>query len=334
MRSEGNRLLEAVDEVLAIARGAETRAEIYHLKAAGRDNWGKLAPLVAKVEAARAAGVGLTADMYTYTAGATGLDAAMPPWVQEGGLHAWIARLRDPTVRARLRDEMRTPSDQWENLLLAAGGAENVLLVGFKNDALKPLTGSTLAGVAAARGKSPEETAMDLVIEDGSRVGTIYFLMSEGNVRRQVTLPWVSFGSDAEAPAPAGVFLKSNPHPRAYGNFARLLGRYVRDEGLLTLADAVRRLTSLPAENLRLRERGRLRPGFFADVVVFDPATVADLATFEQPHQLAVGVRHVLVNGVQVLRDGEHTGALPGRVVRGPGWRGWPSPPAEGGAAN
>jgi N-acyl-D-amino-acid deacylase len=323
MRSEGNRLLEAVDEVLAIAGGSGARAEIYHLKAAGRDNWDKLPALIAKVEAARAAGVEIGADMYTYTAGATGLDAAMPPWVQEGGLQPWIARLRDPQVRARVVAEMRAPSDDWENLLLAAGGAENVLLVGFKNEALKPLTGRTLAAVAAERGRSPEETAMDLVVEDGSRVGTIYFLMSEDNVRRQVTLPWVSFGSDAEAPAPEGVFLRSNPHPRAYGNFARLLGRYVRDEGLLPLAEAVRRLTSLPAANLRLRDRGRLRAGYHADLVVFDPAMVADRATFAEPHQLAVGVRDVVVNGVPVLRDGEHTGARPGRVVRGPGWRGW-----------
>jgi N-acyl-D-amino-acid deacylase len=322
MRSEGGRLLEAVDEVLAIAREAGVRAEIYHLKAAGRGNWGKIDALLDKIETARAAGVELTADMYTYTAGATGLDAAMPPWVQEGGLQAWIGRLRDPAVRERVAREMATPSDEWENLYLGAG-ADRMLLVAFKNDALKPLTGKTLAEVAAMRGKSPEQTAMDLVVEDGSRVGTIYFLMSEDNVRRQVALPWVSFGSDAEAPAPEGVFLESNPHPRAYGNFARLLGRYVRDEGLVPLAEAIRRLTALPAETLRLRERGRLAPGFHADVVVFDAAAIADRATFEQPHQLAVGVRHVLVNGVPVLRDGQHTGELPGRALRGPGWTGW-----------
>ena len=321
MRSEGNRLLEAVDEVLTIAREAGVRAEIYHLKAAGRENWGKLEPLIAKVEAARAEGVDVAADMYTYTAGATGLDAAMPPWVQEGGLAAWIERLRDPQTRARVIAEMRTPTDAWENLLLATGGAENVLLVGFKNPALKPLTGRTLAAVAAERGTSPEDTAVDLVVEDGSRVGTIYFLMSEENVRRQVALPWVSFCSDAEAPAPEGVFLASNPHPRAYGTFARLLGRYVRDEGVVPLAEAVRRLTSLPAERLRLPQRGRLEPGYFADLAVFDPATIADRATYEQPHQLAVGMRHVFVNGVQVLRDGQHTGATPGRFLRGPGWR-------------
>jgi N-acyl-D-amino-acid deacylase len=302
MRSEGNRLLEAVDEVLTIAREAGVRAEIYHLKAAGRENWGKIDALVAKVEAARAAGVAIGADMYTYTAGATGLDAAMPPWVQAGGLAAWIERLRDPATRDRVLAEMREPTDAWENLLLAAGGAENVLLVGFKSEALKPLTGRTLAEVAGARGKSPEETAIDLVVEDGSRVGTIYFLMSEDNVRRQIALPWVAFGSDAEAPAPEGVFLGSNPHPRAYGTFARLLGRYVRDEGVISLAEAVRRLTSLPAENLRLVDRGRLAPGYFADLAVFDPGAIADRATYQQPHQYAVGMRHVFVNGVQVLK--------------------------------
>jgi len=323
LRSEGNRFLEAVEELFEIARRAGVRAEIYHLKAAGEGNWGKLSQVIEKIEAARAAGLAITADMYNYTAGATGLDAAMPPWVQEGGYEAWAERLSDAGIRTRVAREMRTPGDDWENLLLAAGSPERVLLVGFKNDALKPLTGKTLAEVALARGKSPEETAMDLVVEDGSRVGTVYFLMSEENVRRQVTLPWMSFGSDAGAPAPEGVFLRSNPHPRAYGNFARLLGRYVRDEGLVPLEEAIRRLTSLPAENLALRERGRLAPGFFADVVVFDPARIEDHATFEEPHQLATGVLHVFVNGVQVLTHGEPTGATPGRGVRGPGWKGW-----------
>ncbi len=329
MRSEGNRLLEAVDEVIEIARQAGVPAEIYHLKAAGEANWGKLDEVIARVEAARAAGLRITADMYTYTAGATGLDAAMPPWVQEGGHEAWVERLKDPGVRARLAAEMRTASDEWENLLLAAGSPERVLLAGFKNDALKPLTGKTLAAVAAERGTTPEETAMDLVVEDDSRVGTIYFLMSEDNVRRQVALPWVAFGSDAGSEAPEGVFLKWNPHPRGYGNFARLLGRYVRDERLVPLAEAIRRLTSFPAENLELRERGRLVPGHYADLAVFDPARVQDHATFERPHQLASGMVHVFVNGVQVLADGEHTGAKPGRVVRGPGWSGW----KEGGPA-
>ena len=321
MRSEGNRLLEAVDELIEIARRAKVRAEIYHLKAAGAANWPKLAPLVERVEAARAQGLAITADMYTYTAGATGLDAAMPPWVQEGGLDAWVERLKQPEVRARVAAEMRTPTDAWENLLLGAGSPERVLLCEFKTEALKPLTGKTLAEVARMRGKSPEETAMDLVVEDHTRIGTIYFLMSEDNVRRQMQLPWVSFGSDAGAPAPEGVFLKSNPHPRAYGNFARVLGHYARDEKLVPLEEAVRRLTSLPAQNLRIQGRGRLEPGAFADIVVFDPATVADHATFAAPHQLATGVEQVFVNGVAVLRDGQPTGATPGRVVRGPGWK-------------
>ena len=322
LRSEGNRLLEAVDELITIAREARLAAEIYHLKAAGRDNWDEMDQAIAMVEAARAAGLAITADMYTYPAGATGLDAAMPPWVQEGGYDAWAARLADPAIRARVAQEMRTPSDAWENLLLAAG-ADNVLVVGFKADSLKQLTGQSLAEVARARGQTPEEAAMDLVVADGSRVGTIYFLMSEDNIRKQIRLPWVSFGSDAGSQAPEGAFLLSNPHPRAYGTFARLLGRYVRDEQLIRLEEAVRRLTSLPAENLKLRRRGRLAPGYFADVVVLDASTIQDHATFEHPHQYATGVREVFVNGTHVLANGEHTGALPGRVVRGPGWRGW-----------
>jgi N-acyl-D-amino-acid deacylase len=323
IRSEGNRLVESVDELITIAREAEIPAEIYHLKAAGRDNWDKLDEVVARVEVARAEGLSITADMYTYIAGATGLDAAMPPWVQEGGHDAWVERLQDPEIRRRVIEEMTQPNDSWENLYLAAGSPENVLLVGFKSEALKPLTGRTLAEVAAERGTSPEETALDLVVEDNNRVGTVYFLMSEENVRRQIALPWVSFGSDAESMEPVGVFLQWNPHPRAYGNFARLLGHYTRDEGLITLAEAVRRLSGLPAENLKLRRRGRLTAGNFADVVVFDPATIADHATFSEPHQLATGMLHVFVNGTPVLADGEHTGATPGRVVRGPGWKGW-----------
>jgi N-acyl-D-amino-acid deacylase len=322
IRSEGNRVLEAVDELITIAREAGVPAEIYHLKAAGRDNWGRLEEIIARVEAARAEGLQITADMYTYTAGATGLDAAMPPWVQEGGHDAWIERLKEPETRSRVKAEMVRPTDEWENLLLAAGSAENVLLVEFKNEALKPLTGRTLAEVAGERGTSPEETAIDLVIEDDSRVGTIYFLMSEDNVRRQIALPWMSFDSDEASLAPEGVFLKSNPHPRAYGNFARLLGRYVREEKIISLQEGIRRLTSLPAETLKLDGRGRLAPEYYADVVVFDPGKVIDRATYEEPHQLAEGVIHVFVNGVQVLADGEHTGALPGRVLRGPGWRG------------
>jgi N-acyl-D-amino-acid deacylase len=322
MRSEGNRLLEAVDELLRISRHAGVPAQIYHLKAAGQNNWPKMDRVIAKVDSARRVGAKITADMYTYTAGATGLDAAMPPWVQEGGYRAWTGRLKDPATRARVIREMRTPTDAWENLMLAAGSPDRVILVGFKADSLKHLTGKTLAEVARLRGTSPEETAIDLVIADGSRVGTVYFLMSEDNVRRQLALPWVAIDSDAEASAPEGVFLKSNPHPRAYGTFARFLGKYVRDERVTTLEDAIRRITAFPAENLKLHRRGMLRPGYYADVVVFDPARIQDHATFEKPHQLATGVVHVFVNGTQVLRDGEHTGAKPGRVVRGPGYRG------------
>jgi len=320
MRSEGNRLLEAVDELIEISRKAGLPAEIYHLKAAGKQNWPKMDAVIQKVEQARAGGLKITADMYTYPAGATGLDAAMPPWVQEGGLQAWRKRLQDPSIRARVAKEMSTPSDKWENLFLAAG-ADGMLLVGFKSEALKPLTGKSLAEVARLRGKPPEEVAMDLVVEDDSRVGTIYFLMSEDNIRKQVRLPWVSFGSDAASQAPEGPFLKSNPHPRAYGTFARLLGKYSRDEKLLSLAEAVRRLASLPAGNLKIQKRGWLRPGYFADVVVFDPAKARDHATFEKPQQFSTGVVHVFVNGTQVLKDGEHTGATPGRVVRGPGYK-------------
>lgn len=323
MRSEGNRLLQAVEELITISREAELPAEIYHLKAAGEANWSKMDEVIARVEAARADGLRITADMYTYTAGATGLDAAMPPWVQEGGHDAWVERLRDPAIRSRVEQEMRTPTDEWENLYLAAGTAENVLLVGFRQDSLKYLTGKTLAEVASERGTTPEATAMDLVVADDSRVGTVYFLMSEENIGKQIALPWVSFGSDAGSLAPEGVFLGSNPHPRAYGNFARLLGRYVRDRQIISLAEAVRRLSGLPADNLSLRRRGRLAPGFFADVVVFDPARIQDHATFGEPHQFSEGVHYVLVNGSLVLRDGEPTGATPGRVVRGPGWTGW-----------
>ena len=272
MRSEGERLLEAVDELIAISRQSGARAEIYHLKAAGKPNWGKLDDVIARIEAARASGLKITADMYTYPAGATGLDAAMPTWVQEGGLEAWIERLKDPATRARLVEEMRKPSRDWENLMLLAGSPDKILLIGFKNDKLKPLTGKTLAEVAQMRGKSPEETAMDLVIEDNSRVGTVYFLMSEDNVKRQVGLPWMSFGSDAESQAPEGVFLKSSTHPRAYGNVARLLGKYVRDEKAASLPDAIRRLTSLPATNLGIKQRGLLKAGYYADVVVLSGA--------------------------------------------------------------
>ena len=319
LRSEGDRLLEAVDEVIEIARRSGGPAEIYHLKMAGRGNWGKLPAVVARIEAARARGLRITADMYTYTAGATGLDAAMPLWVQDGGVEAWIERLKDPAVRERVAAEMKRPGAGWENLYLGAG-ADKMILVGFKTEAMKQYTGKTLAEMATLWRMSPEEAAMELVVRDGSRVGTVYFLMSEENVRQQVQLPWMSFGSDADSQVPEGVFLKSSTHPRTYGNFARLLGRYVRDETLMPLREAVRRLTSFPARNLGIRDRGAVKSGYFADLAIFDPATIADHATFETPQAFATGMRHVLVNGVPVLRDGEHTGATPGRVVRGAGW--------------
>jgi N-acyl-D-amino-acid deacylase len=321
IRSEGNRLLEALDELITIARKANVAVELYHMKVAGKSNWDKLDAMIERIEKARAEGLKITADMYNYTAGATGLDAAMPPWVQEGGYQAWVAQLKDPKIRKRVLKEMTTPTDEWENLYLLAGTPENIILVGFKNERLKHLTGKTLAEVAEMRGKSPAETAIDLVIEDYSRVGTVYFLMSEENVKRQIKLPWVSFCSDAGSIAPEGVFLKSNPHPRAYGSFARLLGKYVRQEKVITLAEAIRRLTSLPADNLKLDRRGKLKKGYYADIVIFDPETIIDHATFEKPHQYATGMLHVFVNGTQVLKDGQHTGAKPGRVVRGPGWK-------------
>ncbi len=319
IRSEGNQLLEAVDELIRIAREAKLPAEIYHLKAAGQANWSKRAKVIEMVEAARAQGLRITADMYMYTAGATGLNGSMPPWVQEGGLQQWIARMRDPATRRRLAEEMRTPTDKWENLLLAAGSPERVLFVGFKNPALKNLTGKTLAEVAARRKTTPEEAAMDLVIEDDSRVDTVYFMMDEEDVKRNITIPWVSFGSDAPSDSPEGVFLLAATHPRTYGNVARLLGKYVRDEHVISAAEAVRKLTSLPAENLGLRDRGLLKPDFVADVAVFDPARIQDHATYAEPHQFATGMVHVFVNGTQVLAGGEHTGAKPGRAVWGRG---------------
>lgn len=321
MRSEGDRLLEAVQETVDIARASGAPAEIYHLKAAGRSNWEKLPALIAAVDKARAGGTRITADMYVYTAGATGLDAAMPPWVLDGGLEAWIERLRNPQMRARVLVDMREPGPSWENLF-AAAGAKGTLLLAFKNPQLKPLTGRTIAEVAQMRKVSPEDAVIDLVIEDGSRVGVAYFLMSEDNVRREVALPWVSFDSDEAAPAPEGVFLKSNSHPRAYGNFARVLARYVREEKVLTLQQAIYKLAALPAATLSLIDRGQLRNGSFADIVVFDPATIQDHATYERPHQLATGVEDVWVNGMRALRQGVATGAASGRAVRGRAWTG------------
>jgi N-acyl-D-amino-acid deacylase len=323
MRSEGARLLESIDELIRISKEGGVAGEIYHFKAAGKDNWSKLPSAIAKVDSARAAGMDIRANMYTYTAGATGLDASMPPWVQEGGYKEWAKRLQDPAIRARVAKEMRTPTDKWENFFAAVESPEQILLTGFKADSLKKFTGKTLAEVARIRGKSPEETAMDLVVQDGSRVETVYFLMSEDNVRREIAIPWVSFGSDAGAPAAEGVFLKSSVHPRTYGNVARLLGRYVRDEKIIPMEEAIRRLTSQPAHNLKLQSRGQLAPGYFADVVIFDPARVKDVATYDNPHQYSTGMVDVFVNGTQVLKDGVHTGAKPGRVVRGPGWTGW-----------
>jgi N-acyl-D-amino-acid deacylase len=322
IRSEGNRLEEGVQELIKIASITGAPAEIYHLKASGKSNYHKLGKVFDLVEAAQAAGLAITADIYNYPAGSTGLYATMPLWVQEGGHDAWVARLKDPQIRARVVAEMKQPTDEWENFYLGAG-PENILLVGFDTEKLRPLTGKTLQEVADERGMDPAETAIDLVIEDNSRVDAIYFMMSEDNVRRKIAKRWISFGSDAGTPATEGVFMESNPHPRAYGNFSRLLGKYVREEKIITLPEAIRRLTSLPAYNISIFDRGELTEGYYADVVVFDPERIADHATFEEPHQYATGVRHVFVNGEQVLKNGRHTGATPGRVVRGPGWEGW-----------
>jgi N-acyl-D-amino-acid deacylase len=323
MRSEGDRLLESVDELIDISRRSGAPAEIYHLKQAGRANWGKLDQVIAKVEAARASGLRITANMYTYTAGGTGVAASMPPWVQAGGNEAMLKRLRQPAVVKRVKQEMVKPGSNWENLYYHAG-PDGILLTSLTEPSLKPLIGKTVAQVAKERGTSPEQVVIDIVLADQGRAGALYFLMNEDNVRRQTSIPWISFGSDAEASAPEGVFLKSSTHPRAYGNFARFLGKYVRDEKTTTLADAVRRLSALPASNLGLRDRGHLAAGMAADVVLFDPATIADHSTFERPRQYASGVRDVFVNGIQVLRGGEPTGATPGRFVKGPGWTGWP----------
>ena len=323
MRSEGDRLLEGVEELIKISREAGVRAEIYHLKAAGQKNWSKLDAAIAMIEGARAEGLEITADMYLYTAGATGLSASMPPWVQEGGHEAMVERLQDPLVRQRVEQEMRTASDSWENLLLASGNAERVLLVGFRNDALRNLVGRTLGSVAEERGVSPEAAVIDLILEDDTRVEAIYFMMSEENVRKQIALPFMRFGSDAGSMAPRPPFTDYSTHPRAYGNVARLLGKYVRDEKVITLAEAIKRLTSLPAETLRIRDRGSIEEGFYADLVVFSPDEIQDNATYEKPHQLASGMKHVVINGEVVLSRGEPTEARPGRALRGPGWLGW-----------
>jgi N-acyl-D-amino-acid deacylase len=320
MRSEGDYWLEAIDELIHIAKEASIPAEIYHLKAGGKSNWSKMDTAIGKIDSARDAGLNITTDMYNYVAGATGLDASMPPWVQEGGYVEWAKRLQYPEIRAKVKSEMMAKGEGWENLYFAAGSPDKLILVGFRNDSLKYLTGKSLKEVAELRGTDYEETAMDLVWQDGSRVGTVYFLMSEDNVKKQIALPYMSFGSDAGSLAPEGHFLKSNPHPRAYGNFARLLGKYVREEKVISLEDAIRKLTSQPATNLKLKKRGLLEPGYFADVVIFDPETISDHATFDEPHQYATGVRDVWVNGIQVLKNGEHTGASGGRFVKGPGF--------------
>ena len=319
MRSEGNQLLEGFDELLRISREANIPAEIYHIKAAGQKNWGKMDTLLARIETAQKEGLPIRADMYTYIAGGTGLDASLPPWTGDGGYPALYRRLRDPEIRKRIAAEVRIDSDKWENLYLAAGSPERIILSDFKSEKLKPLAGKSLAEVAKMRGKDPIETIMDLISEDESRIGTMYFLMSEENVKKEIARPWISFGSDEASQAPEGVFLKSNPHPRAYGNFARVLGKYVREEKALTLTEAIRRLSGLPATNLGLDHRGFLQEAMFADVVVFDADKIADHATFENPRQYATGVKDVFVNGTQVLKEGEHTGAKPGRALWGPG---------------
>lgn len=323
IRSESGKFLEAVDEIIGISKATGAPVEIYHFKASGKPNWPKFDQAIAKIEAARAEGVAITTDMYVYAASSTGLEAAMPLWVQEGGHDAWVARLKDPAIRARVADEMRNPGEDFENRIEHAGGPDGVLLVGFKNPALRKYQGKTLGDVSRERGTPPEETAIDLVVEDDSRVQVIYFVMSEDNVRKGTTLPYMSFGSDGGSMAPEGLFLNQSTHPRAYGNFARVFAKYVREEKSLTLEEAIRKMTSLPASNLKLRDRGRLEQGYYADVVVFDPATIQDHATFKEPHQLSTGVKHVFVNGVLTVADEEHTGAKAGRVVRGPGWTGW-----------
>lgn len=320
MRSEADRLLEGIDEVVAIARATGQHAEIYHLKAAGEKSWPKMQQAIDRIEAARKEGLKLSADMYVYTAGGTWLAASMPPWLQAGGHDAMIRRLKDPATRARLIAEMRDPNVPWENLRMLAGSDERLVPIEFKSEALKPLAGKSLAAIARERGTSVEETAMDLIVEDDHRIGTAYFLMSEDNIELGLKQPWVSLGSDAESAAPEGVFLKSSTHPRAYGNVARFLGHYVRDRKLMPLEEGIHRLTGLPASNWKLTDRGCLRAGCHADIVIFDPATITDHATYEKPQQYATGVSDVFVNGIQVLREGEHTGATPGQVVRGPGW--------------
>jgi N-acyl-D-amino-acid deacylase len=321
MRSEGTQLMQAIEELITIAKRAHIRAEIYHLKAAGKSNWHKIDSAIRRIEQARAEGLAITADMYNYIAGGTGLTATMPPALQDGGFGKLHSRLKDKAIRQQLMRDMNRPTDAWENFYVAAGSPDHILLVGFKQDSLKKYTGQSLAAIAKMRGATPEETAMDLVVQDSSDIDAIYFLMSEDNIKKQMQLPWISVGSDEGSYTPEGDFLEFNCHPRAYGNFARLLGKYVRDEKVIPLSEAIRKMTKLPAANLHITKRGELKKGNYADVVIFDSTTIQDHATFEKPHQFATGVMHVLVNGVPVLRDGEHTGAKPGRFVKGPGYR-------------
>jgi N-acyl-D-amino-acid deacylase len=321
IRSEGDNLLASLDELIRISKNAHIKAEIYHLKAAGTENWYKMDMAIKKIDSARIAGMDITANMYNYTAAGTGLYATMPQWVQEGGQDAWLERLKDPAIKARVIREMKAPGKDWENFFYMVGSPENIILGVFKTDSLKYLTGKTLKEVAELKKLSPAETIIYLVVNDNSPVESMFFLMTEDNIKKQIALPWVSFGSDEQSLAPEGVFIKSNPHPRAYGNVSRLLGKYIREEKIISLAEAVRKLTSLPAMNMKINKRGLLKPGYFADVVVFDPNTIIDHATYVNPHQYSTGVSDVFVNGKQVLKNGEHTGAKPGRVVRGPGYK-------------
>jgi N-acyl-D-amino-acid deacylase len=315
IRDEGNKLLSALDEIIATAKEAGIRSEVYHLKQVGKSNWNKLGDAIRKIDSARAAGIQITADMYNYTASATGFDIIMPDWVQEGGFDEWAKRLGDPAIRKKIGPEIT------DAIIQKTGSADKVLIIGFNTDSLKYLTGKTLAEIAKMWNKSPEETVMDLVIQDHSRVGVVYFSMSEDNVRKQITLPWMSFGSDAGSYAAEGVFLKSSCHPRAYGNFARLLGKYAREEKIISLEEAIYKLTTLPAGNLKIKKRGAIKTGYYADLAIFDPGKIRDYATFENPQEYSTGMVHVFVNGIQVLKDGEHTGAKPGKVIRGPGWK-------------
>lgn len=310
IRNEGDQLLESLDELIRIAKEADIRAEVYHLKASAKRNWHKLDQAIAKIDSARNAGLAITADIYTYNASSTGLHVQLPDWVREGGIAAMLERLKDPANRKRAIDEL-----EFRN------APETILLVGFKSEPLRKHIGKYLPEVAAEMGKSVEEALVDLIIEDGSRIQVVYFSMSEENIKKKLVQPWVSFCSDAGSYTNEGVFIKQSTHPRAYGSFIRVLGKFSRDEGVISLEEGIRKLTSLPAENLKLKGRGRLQEGYFADIVVFDPEKVNDKATFTDPHQYAEGVVHVFVNGGHVLKNGEHTGATPGRFIKGPGFK-------------